>query len=145
MPELQLKDEERTRCEIWTRVMGYHRPLFSFNAGKLAEHAERRHFTEKMALKAMTTSLVMALFLGGCSITPSREDVGEAIDRTAALAVDYNDKKMEVSELSLCASPLSAVIRNYGQEPEKIRALLTLCGWSDYNIQIMMGEVRYIP
>jgi hypothetical protein len=39
-----LPDAERQRCEIWTRVMGYHRPVASFNAGKQAEHAERRFF-----------------------------------------------------------------------------------------------------
>ena len=22
-----LRDEERQRCEVWTRVMGYHRPV----------------------------------------------------------------------------------------------------------------------
>ncbi|MCG6896948.1 MAG: anaerobic ribonucleoside-triphosphate reductase [Thiocapsa sp.] len=43
---IELKDEERTRCEVWTRVMGYHRPVSAFNAGKRAEHAERRYFTE---------------------------------------------------------------------------------------------------
>jgi hypothetical protein len=37
---------ERTRCEVWTRVMGYHRPVHAFNAGKRAEHAERRYFVE---------------------------------------------------------------------------------------------------
>ena len=26
---IELKDEERTKCEIWTRVMGYHRPISS--------------------------------------------------------------------------------------------------------------------
>ncbi|MFF1409128.1 ribonucleoside triphosphate reductase [Streptomyces sp. NPDC058289] len=31
-------------CEIWTRVMGYHRPVSSFNIGKKGEHAERVHF-----------------------------------------------------------------------------------------------------
>jgi len=41
-----LKDEERTRCEVWTRVMGYHRPVASFNIGKKGEHAERRFFQE---------------------------------------------------------------------------------------------------
>ena len=41
-----LKDEERTRCEVWTRVMGYHRPVTSFNKGKQSEHRERRHFVE---------------------------------------------------------------------------------------------------
>jgi anaerobic ribonucleoside-triphosphate reductase len=40
-----LNDQERTRCEIWTRVMGYHRPVSAFNAGKRAEHAERQYFT----------------------------------------------------------------------------------------------------
>ena len=39
-----LADDERQPCEVWTRVMGYHRPLDSFNAGKRAEHAERRFF-----------------------------------------------------------------------------------------------------
>lgn len=43
---LQLKDEERTRCEVWTRVMGYHRPVTSFNKGKKSEHHERRFFVE---------------------------------------------------------------------------------------------------
>lgn len=31
-------------CEVWTRVMGYHRPVASFNIGKKGEHAERVHF-----------------------------------------------------------------------------------------------------
>jgi hypothetical protein len=39
-----LKDEERTRCEVWTRVMGYHRPVTSFNKGKQSEHRERQFF-----------------------------------------------------------------------------------------------------
>jgi hypothetical protein len=41
-----LRDDERQRCEVWTRVMGYHRPVASFNIGKKAEHAERRFFCE---------------------------------------------------------------------------------------------------
>ena len=46
---MQLKDEERTRCERWTRVMGYHRPVASFNRGKQGEFAERRCFSERRA------------------------------------------------------------------------------------------------
>ncbi len=46
---LTLNDDERQRCEIWTRVMGYHRPVTSFNPGKRSEHSERRHFLEKRA------------------------------------------------------------------------------------------------
>lgn len=41
-----LHEQERTRTEIWTRVMGSHRPVDAFNAGKRAEHAERRLFLE---------------------------------------------------------------------------------------------------
>jgi len=33
-------------CEVWTRVMGYHRPTTSFNRGKRSEYAERRPFQE---------------------------------------------------------------------------------------------------
>jgi len=47
--EIQLEDHERQRCEVWTRVMGYHRPVSEFNAGKKSEHAERRHFLEQPA------------------------------------------------------------------------------------------------
>jgi anaerobic ribonucleoside-triphosphate reductase len=43
---IALKDEERTRCEVWTRVMGYHRPTTSFNKGKQSEHRERQFFVE---------------------------------------------------------------------------------------------------
>lgn len=41
-----LEDSERQPCEVWTRVMGYHRPVASFNIGKKGEHDDRRFFTE---------------------------------------------------------------------------------------------------
>lgn len=41
-----LRDEERQRCEVWTRVMGYHRPVASFNTGKKGEFHERTYFSE---------------------------------------------------------------------------------------------------
>ncbi len=44
-----LRDEERQPCEIWTRVMGYHRPVSSFNRGKKGEFDERKFFTEARA------------------------------------------------------------------------------------------------
>ncbi|WP_048305662.1 anaerobic ribonucleoside-triphosphate reductase [Halomonas sp. PR-M31] len=43
-----LPSEQRQRCEVWTRVMGYHRPVSQFNVGKQSEHRERRHFSETM-------------------------------------------------------------------------------------------------
>ena len=32
--DVKLEDCERQPCEVWTRVMGYHRPVQSFNIGK---------------------------------------------------------------------------------------------------------------
>ena len=44
---IELTDEERQPCEVWTRVMGYHRPVSSFNIGKKGEHYERQFFSER--------------------------------------------------------------------------------------------------
>lgn len=44
-----LDDAERQPCEIWTRVMGYHRPVSSFNIGKQGEYHERTFFREPAA------------------------------------------------------------------------------------------------
>lgn len=41
-----LETHERQPCEVWTRVMGYHRPVSQFNYGKQSEHKERTHFVE---------------------------------------------------------------------------------------------------
>jgi len=46
---ITLADHERQPCEIWTRVMGYHRPVSSFNTGKQGEFHERRYFREARA------------------------------------------------------------------------------------------------
>ncbi len=46
MTREEIPPELRQPCEVWTRVMGYHRPVTSFNTGKRAEHAERRFFRE---------------------------------------------------------------------------------------------------
>ena len=40
------QEQERTRCEVWTRVMGYHRPVSYYNRGKKSEHYSRKHFEE---------------------------------------------------------------------------------------------------
>ena len=46
---IKLKESERQKCEVWTRVMGYHRPVDSFNKGKKAEYYERLCYIEKKA------------------------------------------------------------------------------------------------
>jgi anaerobic ribonucleoside-triphosphate reductase len=46
MTAITLDNAERTPCEVWTRCMGYHRPVSFFNPGKRAEHQERSYFRE---------------------------------------------------------------------------------------------------
>ena len=48
--EVELKDEERQKTEIYTRVMGYYRPTSEFNRGKKSEFEERKCFTEEKAV-----------------------------------------------------------------------------------------------
>jgi anaerobic ribonucleoside-triphosphate reductase len=43
---LEQNQHLRTRCLVYTRVMGYHRPVESFNIGKKGEHKQRVHFRE---------------------------------------------------------------------------------------------------
>ena len=37
---------ERTPCQIYTRVMWYHRPVSSYNIGKKSEFYSRNYFNE---------------------------------------------------------------------------------------------------
>ena len=47
MNAADLEEHERTRCEIYTRVMGYHRPVSCFNVGKQQEYKDRKFFVER--------------------------------------------------------------------------------------------------
>jgi ribonucleoside-triphosphate reductase len=38
---IELEEDKRQPCEIWTRVMGYFRPVSQFNAGKKSEYSDR--------------------------------------------------------------------------------------------------------
>lgn len=38
--------KQRTKCEVYTRVMGYHRPVSQFNIWKKQEFKERKCFSE---------------------------------------------------------------------------------------------------
>ncbi|WP_456401548.1 anaerobic ribonucleoside-triphosphate reductase [Hydrogenimonas sp.] len=44
---LKKMEARRTRCTVYTRVMGYHRPVESFNIGKKGEHRQRKQFVER--------------------------------------------------------------------------------------------------
>ena len=37
---------KRQKCTVYTRVMGYHRPVESFNVGKTGEHKQRKQFIQ---------------------------------------------------------------------------------------------------
>lgn len=56
MQTIKLDDKERQACEIWTRVMGYHRPLSEFNKGKKQEYYERLCYTEDKAKEKLDGS-----------------------------------------------------------------------------------------
>lgn len=43
---LESLQEKRTKCTVWSRVMGYHRPVEGFNIGKKGEHKERVFFEQ---------------------------------------------------------------------------------------------------
>lgn len=50
MEPIKLDDKERQKCEVWTRVMGYHRPVQSFNIGKKGEFNDRKYFSVVKAI-----------------------------------------------------------------------------------------------
>lgn len=49
---LEQRNAQRTKCLVYTRVMGYHRPVESFNTGKKGEHQQRKHFKTSEKLNA---------------------------------------------------------------------------------------------
>ncbi len=46
---VELSNDERQPCEVWTRVMGYYRPVAFYNTGKKGEFHERVEFVEPAA------------------------------------------------------------------------------------------------
>ena len=42
-----LDQDKRTRREVWSRVMGYFRPVESWNIGKKSEYKDRLPYKEK--------------------------------------------------------------------------------------------------
>ena len=59
--DIKLSDEERQPCEIWTRVMGYHRPDSEFNKGKKSEYYSRKCFCEEKAVMYLDNDCGCAL------------------------------------------------------------------------------------
>ena len=48
--DITLDDSERQPCEVWTRVMGYYRPVSHYNTGKKGEFHESVEFEERKGM-----------------------------------------------------------------------------------------------
>ncbi len=44
---------ERTKCEIWSRSVGYLRPVEQWNEGKQEEFGDRKTFDRQLKTQAM--------------------------------------------------------------------------------------------
>ena len=51
---ITIDDKERQECEIWSRVMGYYRPVSEFNIGKKSEHHARTFFVENVVMNHLS-------------------------------------------------------------------------------------------
>ena len=51
---LEQHQQSRTKCLVYTRVMGYYRPVESFNKGKKGEHKQRTYFRQQIEQKVNT-------------------------------------------------------------------------------------------
>ena len=90
-----MNNSERQKCEIWTRVMGYHRPVSSFNIGKKAEHAERVFFKESIKNDRQDQQVCCGFF-SWCNLIVSINGVLQSNDEYAKQSNDdgqYNDAR----------------------------------------------------
>jgi len=49
--KIEIDDKERQECEIWSRVVGYFRPVDAWNIGKQQEFKDRKYFDENKFVK----------------------------------------------------------------------------------------------
>jgi len=51
----------KTKCEVYSRVVGYIRPVSNWNDSKQAEFADRKHFDkdQKIYLKEQQTKVLL--------------------------------------------------------------------------------------
>jgi len=43
--EIECDNVKGTKCEVWTRVVGFFRPVSAFNPGKQEEYSERINYS----------------------------------------------------------------------------------------------------
>jgi ribonucleoside-triphosphate reductase len=71
-------EAKRVRCEVWTRVMGYFRPVSSFNIGKQGEFYERVSFVEPSEIKAFSAAGGVGAGVAGAGLAGVAAGVGAA-------------------------------------------------------------------
>ena len=65
-------------CEVYSRVVGYMRPISGWNKGKQAEYKKRRTFSLEVAVAGCEESNDVAK---ECTCTEVDEDINKAMDR----------------------------------------------------------------
>ena len=58
---------QRQKCEVYTRVMGYHRPVSFYNEGKKSEFYSRKYYKVENANDQFTAEF-------GCCGTPKKKE-----------------------------------------------------------------------
>lgn len=53
--DIALLMSKRSKCEIWTRVMGYHRPVSQYNVGKKSEYYSRLYFNQADTMRGASS------------------------------------------------------------------------------------------
>lgn len=112
-------DAEPQECEVWTRVMGYFRPVASFNIGKKGEYNERTPFTEKASQlpeisadvrgKTGVKSLIgepVAAASAGVATGDAAADAGVAGDAAADAGVSTGDAAADAERVPVDAGAL---------------------------------------
>jgi len=51
----KLNNSERTKCEVYSRVVGYLRPVDQWNTGKRAEFKDRKTFDKILESEKLST------------------------------------------------------------------------------------------
>lgn len=44
---MEIQNKDRTKCQRYSRIVGYYRPLSQWNEGKQSEWVERKLFSNK--------------------------------------------------------------------------------------------------
>jgi len=68
---IRIEASERTRCEVWSRVMGYFRPTDSYNIGKKQEFKDRQYFNAEVRPPSSQLGRTME----GREIIPGRPEI----------------------------------------------------------------------